>query len=100
MQTLFLQLGCSGLFAALELAKCILSEVPAFGKNVLITADNNMMKAHQRCERSATTNNINEWLWSAIFGEGVGCRIVGNHKVKDTSNERRNLYFTVDSNKR
>lgn len=84
LSTLIIQQGCAGILSAIELAHSFIkaSNDPS-AEHVLITCENNMlMSAHQLLGGAACTNNINEWLWSAIFGEGVGAIIVGGHKVE------------------
>jgi predicted naringenin-chalcone synthase len=94
LQTLFLQQGCSGLLTALNVANTLLAGSPK-GSNVLITAENNMMiHAHQRCTRIARVDNINNWLWPVIFGEGAGAMVVGTVDVETLC--PGSVFFSID----
>lgn len=75
--------GCSGLLFALHQARFLLSEDAAQRDDnayVLITCCNDLLPfahARGRCppERS---ESIDDWLFQAIFGEGVGALVVGH----------------------
>ncbi|KJU81629.1 hypothetical protein MBAV_006178, partial [Candidatus Magnetobacterium bavaricum] len=70
--------GCTGIISTLNLAQALLNSENDYDSTVLITSENDMMvHAHQRCTRYATVDNINHWMWPAIFGEGVGALLVG-----------------------
>lgn len=97
VQTMIIQQGCSGLLTALEAGRSMLAGT-APDSNILITADNNMMvHAHQRCIQKANVKNLNQWLWPAIFGEGVGAIIVGRGLPKIRNKKDSSIYFSIDS---
>lgn len=96
LHTIFFQLGCSGILTALEYVKVILAGYPD-GSNVLITADNNMLiHAHQRCNRDARADNMNDWLFNTIFGDGVGALIVGTNNYIENKPQSKSLFFSID----
>ena len=75
--------GCSGLLFALQHARFLLGEAAAQRDDnayVLITCSNDLLPfahARGRCP-SERSESIDDWLFQAIFGEGVGAIIVGH----------------------
>lgn len=75
--------GCSGLLHALHQARFLLQEDQALADDsafVVITCSNDMLPfahARGRCPDSRN-ESIDDWLFQAIFGEGVGAIVVGH----------------------
>lgn len=79
--TMILNSGCAGILAAIKLAERLIDS-NGFG-DVLITGENNMLPfAYNRRLSYATRKNLNQWLWPAIFGEGVAAMVVGSRAKK------------------
>jgi 3-oxoacyl-[acyl-carrier-protein] synthase III len=75
--------GCSGLLFALQHAFFLLREDAALADDsafVLITCSNDLLPfAHARALCPPTRNErLDDWLFQAIFGEGVGAVVVGH----------------------
>ena len=75
--------GCSGLLFALQQARFLLQEEEA-GRDedafVVISCDNDLLPfVHTRARCPADRDeNIDDWLFQAIFGEGAGAIVVGH----------------------
>ncbi|MET9977658.1 3-oxoacyl-[acyl-carrier-protein] synthase III C-terminal domain-containing protein [Streptomyces microflavus] len=83
LTTLHLLSGCAGMIEALNYAQYLLHHTPAGGEEdavVFVTANNDLSAiAHTRGPCSAPDNeDLDQWLFPAIFGEGAGAMIIGH----------------------
>ncbi|MFB4426910.1 3-oxoacyl-[acyl-carrier-protein] synthase III C-terminal domain-containing protein [Streptomyces sp. QL37] len=83
LTSLHLLSGCAGLIEALNYAQYLLHHTPARDDEdavVFVTASNDLSAiAHTRGPCSAPDNeDLDQWLFPAIFGEGAGAMIIGH----------------------
>ncbi|QJB37596.1 hypothetical protein HF324_06925 [Chitinophaga oryzae] len=82
--TIVIQQGCTSLLTALRLSETLLKGNIVPGAHILITAENNMISnTHTLAPGKAKRENINEWIYSSIFGEAVAACLVSDQQAGD-----------------
>jgi 3-oxoacyl-[acyl-carrier-protein] synthase III len=77
--TILVQQGCTSFLTALRLCEPLLKTNTAADQYILITAENNMISnTHTLLPGRAKRKDLNEWIYSAIFGEAVAACLVCN----------------------
>jgi 3-oxoacyl-[acyl-carrier-protein] synthase III len=92
LKSVILPEGCSGLLSAFSLADRML---PAKEGLAIVTAESDMsLYCHQRTRQRLALDNIDDWLWGALFGEGVGAIIIG--RIPHSTHARAVLQLTEE----
>ena len=84
--------GCSGLLSVLRYLDSLLGPTD----NALVTGESDMsLFSHQRADQDLSKDNIDHWLWGALFGEGVGAMLIGREPTGDSAMQITALHSEV-----